>query len=107
MEIPESTRWRFFDALITAAMMAGVGWLVSTTENPTSVQRRVAGLVGAGVFVFAFKWCLSTIMVGMQQRRRYERRMANHCINCDYDLRASVGVCPECGTPLPAVEPTA
>lgn len=36
-------------------------------------------------------------------RRREHRRRLGLCAACGYDLRASTGACPECGTPRPAV----
>lgn len=34
----------------------------------------------------------------VQRRRRF---LSGHCLKCNYDLRASTGVCPECGAPIP------
>ena len=41
--------------------------------------------------------------VGAFRRRRHARVPINACRTCGYDLTGNVsGVCPECGTPLPA-----
>ena len=38
------------------------------------------------------------LQVASRRRRRTRRRRENLCQQCGYDLRASTGVCPECGT---------
>jgi len=40
--------------------------------------------------------------------QRGRRTLRGHCSQCNYDLRASSGVCPECGSPIPknAATPT-
>ncbi len=39
----------------------------------------------------------------VQHRRRRRRTRLNCCTTCGYDLRASAGRCPECGTPMPTM----
>ena len=39
--------------------------------------------------------------LGRARRRRQRRRSPHACRRCGYDLRASPGVCPECGAAVP------
>lgn len=41
------------------------------------------------------------LAVTARHLQRVRRSRAGRCIRCGYDLRASTGVCPECGSPIP------
>lgn len=58
-------------------------------------------IASAAMMVFALK-CAGAI-------RRLKRLRSGHCVHCGYDLRASVGVCPECGLAInnPSSTPSA
>jgi hypothetical protein len=44
--------------------------------------------------------CTAAMLVLSWRRWRRARRASGLCANCGYDLRASRGRCPECGTPI-------
>lgn len=48
---------------------------------------------------------LASSVVHARQRQTLRRR--GLCDQCGYDIRESVGVCPECGNPVPALHRTA
>lgn len=46
----------------------------------------------------------ATLLIALQcagALRRVKRLRSGQCVHCGYDLRASTGVCPECGSPIP------
>ena len=44
-----------------------------------------------------------SVLRGVQRFRTAVRVQRNLCRNCNYDLRASKGRCPECGHPMPDI----
>ena len=74
------------------------------TSNPMS-----AGIWRGADFVRvqSAHWLLAAPLavapgVWLLRRRLARRRRAGCCLACGYDMRASPGRCPECGTPAPA-----
>lgn len=45
--------------------------------------------------------CIPPFFWVLRTWRLKRRKAANRCLHCGYDLRASVGQCPECGAPIP------
>lgn len=51
------------------------------------------------IVIGAFAWPVLDALNRLRRRHRIARRRSkSRCVNCNYDLRASVHVCPECGT---------
>ncbi len=47
-------------------------------------------------------WAFGPGIILLYMREKYRRaQLFPICTKCGYDLRASTGVCPECGTPIP------
>lgn len=66
----------------------------------------VSGTAGRDVFVTFPIWSLIAVMLILplawliRRRLLRARQAGGHCNVCGYDLRASKGRCPECGTPI-------
>ena len=60
----------------------------------------VGGLVAVGVSLFyvALLPAAGCLWFGYLARRQHRRRRLGLCMKCGYDLRATAGRCPECGT---------
>jgi hypothetical protein len=69
---------------------------------------RLAGIVVAywHPLLLVLVW-LVWLRLDHQRRLRCLKRGAKLCIHCGYDLRASTGRCPECGTAIPPAAPAA
>ena len=74
----------------------GFGFLVYW-RTPTATSSFGNYVVRFPIWFFAL---ICVIVPGVWLFRRRQPR--GHCANCGYDLRASVGMCPECGRSIPS-----
>ncbi len=57
---------------------------------------------GALINTLVYSTALLVLFVGIPMTRRHLRCRHGHCVNCNYDLRATTtGACPECGAAIP------
>lgn len=62
--------------------------------------------IAAPYWFLILLFCIPPIFWAFGTWRLRRRRANARCINCGYDLRASVGRCPDCGAPiLPSADP--
>jgi hypothetical protein len=85
--------------IVKQALALGAVWLIAIPSTAKSQFN---------VLVSDWACCLGTAilpaiwLVSFRLNRRKQRQVAGLCRRCGYDLRASKGRCPECGT-VPAL----
>ena len=55
-------------------------------------------------WIISMGWCangLVRVIRYWEKRDRYDRWRQGRCLECGYDVRATIKRCPECGTRLP------
>jgi hypothetical protein len=90
-------------AWFDAHAILGVGWYNRTVVGGKGGGNNVWndwGIVLPDWFLVASLLVLPAFALRryLYNRQRRLRRRAGQCVHCGYDLRASVGRCPECGT---------
>lgn len=86
-------RWgpvRLVDRMSGAPTAMNSGYDGVGVELPLRIPACLFGLVGAPPVIAGVRWARR----GLRRRRR----RGGYCRNCAYDLRATPGRCPECGT---------
>jgi len=71
-----------------------------------SIRNMWHGMLDRTAVSFNLLWitgpaCIVLVLQGASMLRRLKRLRLGQCVRCGYDLRASTGVCPECGAPIP------
>jgi hypothetical protein len=94
---------RLFSLLSTLSLLlAGLSWWLS--EEALKSGRIDAGVAASAYWMIFAKvflllpaiWTTLALLRSVTQRRKTPPR--GHCGSCGYDLRATPGRCPECGT---------
>lgn len=79
-------------------------WQIAVCGTPRLVPLRPLWIGTCGN-VATYLLAAITVWIGSQRLKRWRRRRRNWCVVCGYvldGLAQSDGVCPECGTPVPA-----
>ena len=86
-------------------LMSAIESLVGVAFKIGILVAYVGGLLAvAGVLVARVLGFIGSVLIGMKQAVRDDRRRNNRCLACGYSLRNnSSGRCPECGRPVAAV----
>jgi hypothetical protein len=85
----------------------GMEWLRAKWSKPFNQGVNTHLVVSVPLWSAAALFLILPLAWDRGHRRRYrlERRMrTGRCLNCNYDLRATPGRCPECGTIQPKKE---
>ena len=77
---------------------SGQGALISWRLRGFWIAYRTLVIVSAPLSIL---WLLRRWRAARRRHRTRSRIAAGQCSSCGYDLRASPGRCPECGTPAP------
>lgn len=82
----------------------GPAWLADSHSWDNSSKTLLVVPDWMTLIVLAFLARVGILLIRRGNARR--RRRSGLCIRCGYDLRASPGSCPECGTPAAALPPS-
>lgn len=80
----------------------GFGWFINRDDGKSMDTVSSVGITLPDWFIVLLSGVFATACL-LPVYRRGRRRKRGLCVGCGYDLRASIGRCPECGEPVLAV----